>query len=90
MARFRSALVEGNEIAMVSYCYADVVERLFREFEGSIPLPTIVEVTHACRDQLSGSPITAMPELLERLVRQRLHDRTPLVAQPTRSLPPRR
>lgn len=64
---------------MDSYCYADVIERLFREFEGSIPLPVIVEVTHVCRQQLSGSPATAMPELLERLVRQRLHDMTPVV-----------
>jgi len=74
---------------MASYCYADVIERLFREFEGSVPLPVIVEVTHVCREQLSGSPITAMPELLERLVRQRLHDMTPAVTEPGRSLPTR-
>jgi hypothetical protein len=71
---------------MDSYSYADVIERLFREFEGSLPLPVIVEVTHVCRQQLSGSPITAMPELLERLARQRLHDMTPTVAAPIRSL----
>lgn len=57
---------------MASYSYADVVERVFAEFEGLVPLPVIVEVAHVCRQQLSGSPLAAMPELLERLVRQRL------------------
>jgi len=60
---------------MDSYCYADVIERLFREFDGAIALPVIVEVTHECRQQLSGSPAAAMPELLERLARQRLTTR---------------
>ncbi len=62
-------------IPMDSFCYADVIERLFREFDGTIALPVIVEVTHECRQQLSGSPATAMPELLERLARQRLTTR---------------
>ncbi len=57
---------------MDSYSYADVIERLFRQFDGVIALPVIVEVTHECRQQLSGSPVAAMPELLERLARQRL------------------
>ncbi len=57
---------------MDTYCYADVIERLFREFEGAVPLPVIVKVTNVCRHQLSGSSPTAMPELIERLARQRL------------------
>lgn len=57
---------------MASYSYADVVERVFAEFDGSVPLPVIVEVAHVCREQLRGSPAAATPELLERLVRQRL------------------
>lgn len=52
--------------------YGDVVERLFAEFEGSVPLPVIAEMVHLCREQLRGAPTLAMPELLERLARQRL------------------
>ncbi len=37
---------------MDSYSYADVIERLFRQFDGVIALPVIVEVTHECRQQL--------------------------------------
>ncbi len=52
--------------------YADVVERLFGEFENRYPLSVIVDTVHECRAQLSCSPETAMPELLERRARQRL------------------
>ena len=52
--------------------YADVVERLFGEFEDRYPLSVIVDPVQECRAQLSCSPETAMPELLERLGRQRL------------------
>lgn len=52
--------------------YADTVERLFTEFEGQLSLPVITGVVRECRGQLSCSPEAAMPELLERLARQRL------------------
>lgn len=52
--------------------YADVVERLFGEFEDRYPLSVIVAAVQECRVQLPCSPATAMPELLERLARQRL------------------
>ncbi len=71
---------------MDTYCYADVIERLFREFDGVLPLPVIVKVTNVCRHQLSGSPAAARPELLERLARQRLHDISPAAPEPRRPL----
>lgn len=67
-----TARLGGAEMFVDQYSYADVVERLLAEFEGSVPLPVIVDMTHLCREQLRGSPASAMPELLERLVRQRL------------------
>ncbi len=55
--------------------YVDVVERLFREFEGHHLLSVISDVVAECRDQLKGeTPITAFPEMLERWARQRLTD----------------
>ena len=57
-----------------SHSYADTVECLFAEFEGRLPLPLVSAVVHECREQLSCSPETAIPELLERLARQRLKD----------------
>lgn len=53
-------------------CYADLVEQLFSEYESSLSLCRIVEVVNQCRHDLAGSPVTAMPELLERLARHRL------------------
>ncbi|MGZ4523780.1 MAG: hypothetical protein ACXVGN_08680 [Mycobacteriaceae bacterium] len=52
--------------------YADTVERLFTEFDGLVSLPVIGATVHECREQLCSSPEAAMPELLERLARQRL------------------
>jgi transposase len=53
--------------------YADIVERLFREFEAHLDLVTIEAVITQCRHQLRGSPARAMPELIERLARERLN-----------------
>jgi len=52
--------------------YADLVERLFREFEDHFTLIAIVDVVRECRRQLQGAPPQALPELTERLARQRL------------------
>ena len=59
----------------VSYC--DVTERMFTEFERVHPLPVIAAVVRQCRDDLAGSPPGALPELVERLARQRLSDLPP-------------
>lgn len=59
--------IEGHDRS-----FADMMERLFRQFEDRVPLPTIVRVARESRDQLSGSPAGAMPELTERLAIARL------------------
>jgi len=59
----------------VSYC--DVTERMFTEFERVHPLPVIAAVVRQCRDDLAGSPPGALPELVQRLARQRLSDLPP-------------
>ena len=45
--------------------------RLVQEFPGSDPR-SIVLVVRTCREELRGSPTDALPELVERLARQRL------------------
>jgi len=57
--------------------YADIVERLFAEFEHHYTLGDIVGMVHECRAQRSCSPAAALPELIERLARQRLSTRAP-------------
>jgi hypothetical protein len=52
--------------------YADLVERLFREFEDHVTLTAIADLVRESRRQLQGSPPQALPELTERLARQRL------------------
>jgi hypothetical protein len=52
--------------------FADMIERLFRQFEGELPLTAIVRVARESRRQLSGSPAGALPELTERLAIERL------------------
>ncbi len=59
----------------VSYC--DVTERMFTEFERVHPLPVIAAIVRQCRDDLAGSPPGALPELVQRLARQRLSDLPP-------------
>lgn len=51
---------------------ADVIERLFRDFEDRLPLGRIVEIVRECRDSTR-----AEPRLVEWLVRQRLHNLPP-------------
>jgi len=71
-AGFNRPAVLAPGVAVPLRSYADVVERLFVEFEGRRSLPVIRAMVHECRAELSCSPETAMPELLERLARQRL------------------
>lgn len=51
----------------------DVTEHLMAEFEGRFTLPAIVDVVRGCQQDLKGAAPGALPELLERLARQRLH-----------------
>jgi hypothetical protein len=49
--------------------YADVVERLFHEFDWAVPLPDIAKLVGQCRQAWDGSPGL---EGLENEARQRL------------------
>ncbi len=60
----------------------DVTERLMAEFEDRLGLQVISGVVSACRRDLQGTPSGPMPELLERLARQRLLDLVGAVPQP--------
>lgn len=51
---------------------ADVVERMHAEFGSRLPLPLVVTTVRRCRRELDIIDGPALPELLERLVRQRL------------------
>jgi hypothetical protein len=51
------------------------IVRLSREFPGLEP--TISLVVRTCREELRGSPAGALPELVERLARQRLRVQLP-------------
>jgi hypothetical protein len=61
-----------QEVVSMSDSLVDVIERLFREFEGRCSLTEIVAVVQECRTQLCCSPPSALPELVDRLARQRL------------------
>ncbi len=53
-------------------CITDAVERLEREFAGAVQRPAIAEVVRRSRQDLDGPHPAALPELVERLARQRL------------------
>jgi hypothetical protein len=55
----------------------DVTERLFAEFTGVHPLTTITAAVRQAHLDLQGAPRGAMPELVERLARQRLSPPAP-------------
>jgi hypothetical protein len=48
------------------------VDRLAEEFDDRAETQTVVDVVRTCRNDLSGVPVTALPELVERLARHRL------------------
>lgn len=58
----------------------EVVLRLRAEFGDAHPDALLSAVVGQCRADLQGSPPGAMPELVERLARQRLLD--PVPAEP--------
>jgi hypothetical protein len=57
--------------------HSDVNRRLFTEFGAELPMQLIAATVRQCRRDLDadGSPHPALPELVERLARQRLADR---------------
>lgn len=52
----------------------DTVHRLQAEFADRVSGTTIRSVVRRSRADLSGAPVGALPELVERLARQRLLD----------------
>jgi len=50
------------------------VDRLAEEFSDRLRRPLIVRVVRDCRRDLGGSPVGALPELVERLARIRLSE----------------
>ncbi|MCA0144228.1 three-helix bundle dimerization domain-containing protein [Blastococcus sp. LR1] len=48
------------------------VGRLSGEFSGRVGPQLVVRVVRDCRRELGGSPVGALPELVERLARYRL------------------
>jgi hypothetical protein len=53
-------------------CIAEAVVRLEREFGGAVQRPAIAEVVRRSHQDLDGPHPAALPELVERLARQRL------------------
>ena len=51
---------------------ADSIDRLMREHKDQFDPIDISRIVLSCREDLRGSPQTALPELIERLARQRL------------------
>ncbi|MGY1719168.1 MULTISPECIES: three-helix bundle dimerization domain-containing protein [unclassified Blastococcus] len=48
------------------------VSRLSGEFSGRVGRRVVVRIVRDCRRELGGSPVGALPELVERLARYRL------------------
>lgn len=51
-----------------------LTDRLYADYQSAIAHADIDRVVHQCRADLAGIPEPALPELLERLARQRLTD----------------
>ena len=62
--RVRSAT--GDEAVIAA------VRRLAPEYSGRVGPQLVVQVVRTCRRELGGSPVGALPELVERLARYRL------------------
>lgn len=56
----------------VEFSLDTTVDRLCREFGGRFPRPVIARTVRSCLVDLAGSPLGALPELVERSARQRL------------------
>jgi hypothetical protein len=55
-------------------CVAGVIERLAQEFSPVVDPETVAVVAQQCLRDLDAEPEPALPELVERLARQRLGD----------------
>jgi hypothetical protein len=51
---------------------ARVVERLYREYECCLPLSVVIGIVARCVHDIQATPLSALPELTERLAKYRL------------------
>jgi hypothetical protein len=61
----------------IDHSVDDAVDRLTEEFSDRVRRQLIVRVVRDCRRDLGGSPVGALPELVERLARIRLAEAVP-------------
>jgi hypothetical protein len=62
---------DGDAAGVADACVTDVTERLVAEFDD-VDVSTVSRTVLGCGPDLRGAPIGALPELIERLARQRL------------------
>lgn len=55
----------------------EAIERLALEFAGQVSARTVAAVVRLSRHDLDSCPLAALPELTERLARQRLREIMP-------------
>ncbi len=70
-----NVLIDSDELGAVEQydpAVVAAVARLAPEFGDQVRPKVIVRVVRDCRRDLGGSPVGAMPELVERLARYRL------------------
>jgi hypothetical protein len=60
---------------------AEVAVRVYADFAECTTLDEVLAVIGSCRNDLDTPSVAALPELVERLARQRLTDRIGLAAQ---------
>jgi hypothetical protein len=67
---------------------ATLTDRLYADYQAGFSHADIDQVVQQCRADLAGTPAAALPELLERLARQRLTDKREVMAGAVRPPPP--
>jgi hypothetical protein len=70
---------------------ATLTDRLYADFQPGLTHAAIDRVVQQCRADLADTPAPALPELLERLARQRLTDQRDAIAvalRPPQPQPP--
>jgi hypothetical protein len=72
MANISSQAAIGSRTASQDRVLAEITDRLMAEFDPQVDLTTLNRVVYGCRDELRGAPVAALPELIERLARQRM------------------
>jgi hypothetical protein len=72
MANISSFAAIGSGTVSEEPCLTDTTDRLIVEFGGEVDVAAIGRVVLSCREELRGAPAGALPELIERLARQRL------------------